>query len=31
MEGEKASMNAVANAQDRKHIEFMKRPQEQKN
>ena len=30
MEGEKASMSAVANAQDRKHVEFIMHPQEQK-
>jgi hypothetical protein len=29
MEGEKASISAVDNAQDRKHVEFMMRPQEQ--
>jgi hypothetical protein len=31
MEGEKASISAVANTQDRKHVEFIKRPQEKKN
>jgi hypothetical protein len=29
MVGEKAHMSVVANAQDRKYVEFIKRPQEQ--